>query len=71
LQTGHRRSAEQSYQLMNSLPILTDSPAGKPLGVVERTSLRPAEEPENPNERNFQDRDGGGPTDRVHVVASK
>jgi ADP-heptose:LPS heptosyltransferase len=71
LQTGHRRSAEQSYQLSNNLPILADSPGGKPLGVVERTSLRPAEEPENPNERNFQDRNAGGPTDRVHVVASK
>jgi ADP-heptose:LPS heptosyltransferase len=53
---------------MNYLPILAESPSGKPLGVVERVSLGQSGEAD---ERDVQDGAGGGPSDHVGTTSAK
>jgi len=68
MSTGFRGRALQTHGPLDLLPIIADASDGKPLGVVERASLEPAEEPD---ERNFQDRNGCGPSRSIRVPAAK
>jgi ADP-heptose:LPS heptosyltransferase len=52
----------------SELPIIADGPEGKPLGVVERISLRQGEEP---SERNPNDRVGRGPAEPTRISVGK
>lgn len=53
--TGFPRRKRQREPFLDSFPVLADTPDGKPLGVVDRTSIQQAKEN---NGRDFQDRNG-------------
>jgi ADP-heptose:LPS heptosyltransferase len=52
---GVRRRAEQIRGGLSSLPIVADSPDGRPLGLVERSSLRQTEESDEHNVQHGSD----------------
>jgi hypothetical protein len=66
--TGLPRRKRQREPFLNSLPVLADSPDGRPLGVVERASVGRAKESD---ERDFQDRNGDGSSKHMEVPTAK
>ena len=58
----------QSGGRLNYLPVLTETPNGRPLGLVERASLAQTGEAD---ERDFQDGNGGGSSEHVGATAAK
>jgi ADP-heptose:LPS heptosyltransferase len=66
--THFRGRSMQSGGRLNFLPILAETPSGKPLGVVERVSLGQTGEAD---ERDFQDGNGSGSSEHIGVPAAK
>jgi heptosyltransferase-2 len=66
--TGLPRRKRQRQPFLDSMPILSDSPDGRLLGVVARTSLQPAEETDESNDHH---RNSPGPSERVRTPAAR
>jgi hypothetical protein len=49
MDAGSQSRSSQTHWRLNCLPIITDAPDGRPLGMVERASLKRAEEPDERN----------------------
>jgi ADP-heptose:LPS heptosyltransferase len=65
---GFRGRAPQTAGRLNLLPVIADAPNGKPLGVVERATVKQAGEA---GERDIHDGNGSGTPEDIGVHASK
>lgn len=66
--TGFPRRKRQREPFLNGLPVLADSPEGKPLGVVGRGPMECVKEPDERNPQHGNDR---GISDRTGISTSK